>query len=57
MDGLQKYYNEETEEWIVALNYLGVPFFAYFDSEKERDWIYDYLINHPGFAIEEGYKA
>jgi hypothetical protein len=57
MDGLQKYYEEETEEWIVALNYLGVPFFAYFDSEKERDWIYDYLINHPGFSIAEGYKA
>ena len=57
MGNLDKYYDEESNEWILAFNYLGIPFFAYFDSEKDRDWAYDYLTKHPGFIVNQGYTA
>jgi hypothetical protein len=57
MGNLDKYYDEENNEWILSLNCLGIPFFAYFDSEKDRDWTYDYLTKRPGFVANPAYNA
>lgn len=57
MKDFEKYYDEENDEWVLSFNYYGIPFFSYFDSEKDRDWAYDYLTKQQGFVLNPGYTA